>query len=154
MWFDKWWLEKAWLISTCYYSFESEYWLMVHPSWLKGHRLNTVNTRDIDLVAYNYHCHMHAASCDFLSIYSTWTLTWCTVHYLCSIDKSNHSLWVFSFNSVDRTPVATHLPLAWSKSSPEECGSLMKQLDSIAQQFKNWGNVRLYLSTMYHWSIM
>lgn len=36
----------------------------------------------------------------------------------------------------DRTPVATHLPLAWSKSTPQECAQLMTQLDQIAQQFK------------------
>lgn len=36
----------------------------------------------------------------------------------------------------DRTPVATHLPLAWSKSTLQECAQLMTQLDQIAQQFK------------------
>jgi len=32
----------------------------------------------------------------------------------------------------DRVPVATHLPLAWSKSSPVECKKLMEILDEMA----------------------
>ncbi|XP_056004570.1 dehydrogenase/reductase SDR family member 12-like isoform X1 [Ostrea edulis] len=36
----------------------------------------------------------------------------------------------------DRSPVATHLPLAWSKATPQDCQQLMNQLDQISLQFK------------------
>ena len=35
----------------------------------------------------------------------------------------------------DRTAVPIHLPLAWTKSSAEECADLMKKLDALAKQF-------------------
>lgn len=35
----------------------------------------------------------------------------------------------------DRQAVSTHLPLAWTKSSPEECTQLMAKLDEYAQKF-------------------
>lgn len=35
----------------------------------------------------------------------------------------------------DRTPVATHLPLAWTKSSPQEEQDLMSSLDTFYKQF-------------------
>jgi len=35
----------------------------------------------------------------------------------------------------DRTAVPIHLPLAWTKSSAEECADLMKKLDEMAKQF-------------------
>ena len=36
----------------------------------------------------------------------------------------------------DREPVSTHLPLAWTKSTPEECKQLMAKLDELAQRFQ------------------
>ena len=35
----------------------------------------------------------------------------------------------------DRQPVSTHLPLAWTKSSPEDCRKLMEKLDQVAAKF-------------------
>ena len=35
----------------------------------------------------------------------------------------------------DREAVNTHLPLAWTKSSPEDCKKLMEKLDQLAAKF-------------------
>jgi len=35
----------------------------------------------------------------------------------------------------DREAVSTHLPLAWSRSSPEDCQMLMKKLDELSKKF-------------------
>merc|ERR1712172_481497 len=32
----------------------------------------------------------------------------------------------------DRQPVSTHLPMAWSRSTPDECKQLMEKLKQIA----------------------
>jgi len=34
-------------------------------------------------------------------------------------------------------PVAKHLPLAWTKNTPEEEESLMKQLDALMEKFSS-----------------
>lgn len=39
----------------------------------------------------------------------------------------------------DRKVVSTHLPLAWTKSTPQQDQSLMTQLDDLAKQFQDQG---------------
>lgn len=108
-------------------------------------------------VALNrWECHpMHSKStwCQLRNKYFSYNMSEKLGWKLCSVKPTLHTMqciphpilswwrkviyyeWNISLTS-DRTPVATHLPLAFTRSSSEEENKLMNTLEQLSTQFK------------------
>ena len=52
--------------------------------------------------------------------------------------KNSSSIAVTLCCGADRKAVSTHLPLAWTKSSPQECKQLIEMLEEMSKPFAPW----------------